>query len=183
MAPDGAVLAMVGGRDYAESQFNRATQAQRQPGSLFKIVVYLAALNAGYTPDSVMVDKPVQIGDWQPKNYESRYRGPVTLKYRLRPFDQHGLGATGAGDRRGARHRRWRRASASNPNWRAVPSLALGSAEVTLLEMVRAMDAIAIDSNRSSPTRSARSGPGLVDPLYPARRPSSTAGVEARGRR
>src|SRR5205807_3201263 len=75
IAPDGAILAMVGGRDYAQSQFNRATQAHRQPGSLFKVVVYLAALAAGYTPDNVLVDQPVQIGDWEPKNYDNRYRG------------------------------------------------------------------------------------------------------------
>ena len=55
MAPDGAILAMVGGRDYGERQFNRATQAKRQPGSLFKIFVYLTALSNGYTPDSVVV--------------------------------------------------------------------------------------------------------------------------------
>src|SRR5207302_6667948 len=80
MAPDGAILAMVGGRDYAESQFNRATQAHRQPGSLFKIFVYLTALSNGYTPDSGMVDQPVEIGDWQPQNYDGRYHGPVSLR-------------------------------------------------------------------------------------------------------
>src|SRR5204862_7329702 len=80
LAPDGAVLALVGGSNYAQSQFNRAVQARRQPGSLFKIFVYLAAFNAGYTPDSVVVDQPVRIGDWQPKNYESGYRGSVTLR-------------------------------------------------------------------------------------------------------
>src|SRR5207248_2935160 len=69
MAPDGAILAMVGGRDYSESQFNRTTQAHRQPGSLFKVFVYLTALSNGYTPDSVMVDQPVDIDGWQPKNY------------------------------------------------------------------------------------------------------------------
>src|SRR5207237_10819903 len=80
MAPDGAILAMVGGRDYNESQFNRATQAHRQPGSLFKVFVYLTALSNGYSPDSMMVDQPVQIGDWQPQNYDGRYHGAVTLR-------------------------------------------------------------------------------------------------------
>ena len=80
LAPDGAVLALVGGRDYAQSQFNRAVQARRQPGSLFKIFVYLAAFHAGYTPDSVVVNQPVTIGDWQPKTFENGYRGPVTLR-------------------------------------------------------------------------------------------------------
>ena len=80
MAPDGSILALVGGRDYNESQFNRAIQAKRQPGSLFKVVVYLTAMTSGYTPDSVVVDQPIQIGDWEPKNYDGRYHGPVTLK-------------------------------------------------------------------------------------------------------
>jgi hypothetical protein len=71
LAPDGAVLALVGGRDYTQSQFNRAVQARRQAGSLFKIFVYLASFNAGYTPDSVVVDQPVTIGDWQAKKASS----------------------------------------------------------------------------------------------------------------
>src|SRR5207245_7499017 len=66
MTPDGAIVAMVGGRDYGESQFNRATQARRQPGSLFKMFVYLAALERGFTPQTVVVDRPIQIGRWKP---------------------------------------------------------------------------------------------------------------------
>ena len=80
MAPDGAILAMIGGRDYLQSRFNRATQAHRQPGSLFKVFVYLTALSNGYRPDSVVIDKPVKIGDWEPKNYDGHYRGEVTLR-------------------------------------------------------------------------------------------------------
>ncbi len=79
MTPDGAILAMVGGRDYGESQFNRVTQAKRQPGSLFKTFVYLAALERGFSPQSIMVDRPIQIGDWEPENYGGRFRGNVTL--------------------------------------------------------------------------------------------------------
>ena len=105
MAPDGAILAMVGGRDYTQSQFNRATQAHRQPGSLFKIFVYLTALSNGYHPDSVMVDKPVQIGDWEPKNYDGQLSRRGHAADRLRAFDQYGLGPTGAGGRRRSRHR------------------------------------------------------------------------------
>ena len=80
MAPDGAILAMVGGRDYNESQFNRVTQARRQTGSLFKAFVYLAALRKGYTPNSIIVDQPVDVGDWEPENYGNHYYGPVTLR-------------------------------------------------------------------------------------------------------
>jgi penicillin-binding protein 1A len=75
----GAVHAMVGGRNYDESQFNRAVDAMRQPGSSFKPYVYATALANGFTPDSVVVDSPVCIGNWCPHNYESSYAGAVTL--------------------------------------------------------------------------------------------------------
>jgi penicillin-binding protein 1A len=75
----GAVRALVGGRDYQQSQFNRATDAFRQPGSAFKPFVYLAALEQGLTPATVRNDAPVQFGDWSPENYSREYRGPVTL--------------------------------------------------------------------------------------------------------
>jgi penicillin-binding protein 1A len=77
---NGAIIALVGGREYAESQFNRAVEAMRQPGSAFKPIVYLAALEAGRTPDSVRQDAPVTIGDWTPENYDRKYRGEVTLR-------------------------------------------------------------------------------------------------------
>lgn len=79
MTPDGAVRAMVGGRDYNESQFNRATQAERQPGSAFKPFVYLAGLEAGLRPEDHFIDGPIQIGNWRPHNYTNRYLGDVTL--------------------------------------------------------------------------------------------------------
>ncbi|HET9159103.1 MAG TPA: penicillin-binding transpeptidase domain-containing protein, partial [Caulobacteraceae bacterium] len=78
---DGSVVAMVGGRDYAKSQFNRAAQAMRQPGSSFKPFVYLAAMRAGMTPDSLVLDAPIKIGDWAPENHESHYaNAPITLR-------------------------------------------------------------------------------------------------------
>jgi penicillin-binding protein 1A len=76
---DGGVRAMVGGRDYGASQFNRATDAYRQPGSSFKPYVYTTALMNGFTPNSVVVDGPVCIGNWCPQNYGRSYSGPVTL--------------------------------------------------------------------------------------------------------
>ena len=79
----GALRALVGGVEYADSQFNRAVDAMRQPGSAFKPVVYLAALEAGLTPDTVRVDRPVSIGSWRPENYDKKYRGPVTLSEAL----------------------------------------------------------------------------------------------------
>jgi 1A family penicillin-binding protein len=81
MRTDGRVVAMVGGLDYRKSQFNRAVQAERQPGSAFKLFVYLAALRRGMTPESLVVDQPVTIGGWSPENHEGRYAGgPVPLR-------------------------------------------------------------------------------------------------------
>ena len=80
MRPDGRVVAMVGGRDYATSPFNRATQARRQPGSTFKLFVYLAALRQGMTPDSMVDDTPIEIAGWRPRNADGRYQGPITLR-------------------------------------------------------------------------------------------------------
>jgi penicillin-binding protein 1A len=79
MTPDGAVRALVGGRNYADSQFNRAVAAKRQPGSAFKPFVYLTALEHGLTPDTVREDKPISVKGWQPENYNHEYFGPVTL--------------------------------------------------------------------------------------------------------
>jgi len=75
----GAVRAMVGGSDYGESQFNRATKALRQPGSSFKIYTYSVAMESGMTPTSTIVDAPITWGNWSPHNYENRYAGKVTL--------------------------------------------------------------------------------------------------------
>ena len=79
----GAVRAMVGGSDYGESQFNRATKALRQPGSSFKIYTYSVAMENGMTPTSTIVDAPISWGNWSPHNYENRYEGKVTLTQAL----------------------------------------------------------------------------------------------------
>ena len=77
--PNGAIRALVGGRNYAESQFNRAVAAKRQPGSAFKPFVYLTALEAGLTPETVREDGPINVKGWKPENYSHEYFGPVTL--------------------------------------------------------------------------------------------------------
>ena len=79
MRRDGEVVAMVGGRDYAKSPFNRAVQARRQPGSTFKLFVYLAALRDGKTPSSTVDDSPVDIAGWKPRNDDGRYLGEISL--------------------------------------------------------------------------------------------------------
>ncbi len=76
----GAIRALVGGRSYQRSQFNRATEAKRQPGSAFKAFVYLAAMENGYRPNSIEVDEPIKIGNWSPENYKRKYVGAVALE-------------------------------------------------------------------------------------------------------
>jgi len=80
MRPDGAVVALVGGTDYRATQFNRATQALRQPGSAFKAFVFLTAFENGFTPTQSMVDGPIRIGNWSPGNYQDKFYGKVTLR-------------------------------------------------------------------------------------------------------
>jgi penicillin-binding protein 1A len=142
LAKDGAVLAMVGGRDYEASQFNRATQARRQAGSLFKLFVYLTALQRGYTPQSIVVDKPTQIGEWEPQNYSGGFRGSMTLRNAF----VHSINTIAAqlGDEVGipAIIDTAKRMGVQS-TLPQVPSLALGSAEVTLLEMTRAFGSVA----------------------------------------
>ena len=145
LRPDGAILAMVGGRDYDQSQFNRVTQARRQPGSLFKAFVYLTALRKGYTPDSVMVDQPVRVGNWEPDNYGGRYMGPVTLRTAF----AHSLNSVAVqlGQTVGIQSViDTARQFGIRSEIPAVPSVALGSGAVTPLEMTRAFAAIATNA-------------------------------------
>jgi penicillin-binding protein 1A len=137
MTPDGAVRAMVGGRDYGGSQFNRATQALRQPGSAFKPFVYLAGLEAGLRPSNRFVDGPITIGQWQPHNYTNRYLGDISL---ADAFAQSiNTVAVQVEMRAGvprvvaAAHRVGITADLGND-----ASLALGTSEVTLLELTGA---------------------------------------------
>jgi len=83
MTPSGEVRAMVGGRNYADSQFNRAVTAKRQPGSAFKPFVYLTALESGLTPDTIRQDAPIDVKGWRPENYSHEYFGAVTLTQAL----------------------------------------------------------------------------------------------------
>src|SRR4051812_28175814 len=83
MTPQGAVRALVGGKNYADSQFNRAVAARRQPGSAFKPFVYLTALERGLTPETIREDKPIEVKGWRPENYTHEYLGPVTLQKAL----------------------------------------------------------------------------------------------------
>ena len=137
MAPDGAIRALVGGRNYDDSQFNRAVTAHRQPGSSFKPFVYLAGLEHGLTPDTVREDGPLDIKGWRPENYSREYFGPVTLTKALSLSLNTVAARVGmeAGPKNVARvaHR-----LGIQSELQATPSLALGTSEVTPLELVTA---------------------------------------------
>ena len=137
LAPDGAVRALVGGRDYRGSQFNRAVQALRQPGSAFKPFVYVAGLEAGYDADSVFNDAPISIADWHPNNYDDKYYGRVPLHEGL----ARSLNSVTAqlAEKVGVQHvvdvaHRLGITSELRPDL----SLALGTSEVSLLELTAA---------------------------------------------
>jgi len=137
MTPDGAVRAMVGGRDYGSSPFNRAVDAMRQPGSSFKPFVFLAALEAGNYPDSVRIDQPVTIRGWSPENYTRKYLGPVTLRSAL-ALSLNTIAAQLAAEVGPATVAATARRLGIRSALQATPSIALGTSEVTLLEMTGA---------------------------------------------
>jgi len=83
LAPDGGVMALIGGKDYHDSSFNRAFQAKRQPGSSFKPIVYLAGLEAGLTPATEIMDAPISFGSWSPANFDGKYYGKVPMAFAL----------------------------------------------------------------------------------------------------
>jgi len=147
MTADGAVRALVGGRDYDASEFNRAVQARRQPGSSFKPFVFLSALESGYSPDTPMDDSPVRIGNWSPHNYENKYRGSITLAQAL----AHSSNAVTVRLMERLGVDRVRRAAAELGIGSTLGrdlSLALGTSEVTLLELTSGYAGIA---NRGVP--------------------------------
>jgi penicillin-binding protein 1A len=183
MAPDGAILAMVGGRDYAESQFNRAIQAKRQPGSLFKTFVYLAAFQKGLNPQMTAVDRSIQIGSWEPMNYGGRFRGEVALRTAFaNSINSVAVQlAEAVGIPTVIETARKLGVQSDLP---AVPSLALGSGEVTLLEMTRAFAAIAANAESVEPyaVRAVRSGDQVLyarpnTTLQPAGNPTARVAI------
>jgi penicillin-binding protein 1A len=142
MTPEGAIKVLIGGRNYSESQFNRATTAKRQPGSAFKPFVFLTALERGLTPDTLREDSAINIKGWRPENYTRDYRGLMTLRDAL--AQSVNTVAVRLGLEVGARSvtrtaQRLGINSALQPN----ASIALGTSEVTPLELVSAYAAFA----------------------------------------
>jgi penicillin-binding protein 1A len=158
MRPDGRVVAMVGGRSYKASPFNRVTQARRQPGSAFKLFVYLAALRSGWKPDSIVEDRPITIEGWTPANSDRVYRGSITMR---EAFARSSNAATvrlseSVGRANVLRAARDLGITTPLPN---SPSVALGTAGVSLLELTSAYASLL---NGRYPVR-ARGLPGAED--------------------
>ena len=142
MTLDGAVRALVGGRNYDESQFNRAIDARRQPGSAFKPFVYLAALENGHRPSDEVFDGPVSIGNWQPANYEGSYEGTITLAHALaRSSNSASVQLTNEVGAQTVARIAHRLGVAGE--LQAVPSLALGTSELSPLDLTTGYAAFA----------------------------------------
>ncbi len=168
MHTTGEVVAMIGGRSYDASAFNRATQALRQPGSTFKLFVYLAALRSGMTPDTLIDDSPITDGTYRPKNYGDRYRGPITLREAfaqssnvaaVRLYRKVGPDAV----------MRAARDLGIQSNMIADPSLALGSSGTTLLQLTTAFAGVAGNHWPLVPHAMATDKPGTLDWLLTTR--------------
>jgi penicillin-binding protein 1A len=150
MRMDGSVVAMVGGKDYKKSPFNRVTQAKRQPGSTFKLFVYLAAMRAGMSPDDLISDTPFAVGSWAPKNYENRYSGTITLRQAFAKSSN--VAAVRLSERVGRQNViRAARDLGVTSRLGSEPSVALGTSDMTLLELTSAFAAIASDSYPVTP--------------------------------
>jgi penicillin-binding protein 1A len=142
MRLDGRVVAMVGGKNYAQSPFNRAVQARRQPGSAFKLFVYLAAFRNGFDPNTRVNDVPIRLGSWQPRNYGDSYRGPITVREAV-TWSSNSV-AVQISERVGRDNvvRAARDLGVTTP-LRPDPSLPLGVNNTTLLELTQAYASVA----------------------------------------
>ncbi|MFM9935551.1 MAG: transglycosylase domain-containing protein [Novosphingobium sp.] len=147
---DGAVLAMIGGTDYVTSNYNRAVNAVRQPGSAWKLFVYLAALEAGYTPDAKVVDEPVTIDGWSPRNSGGTYAGQIDVRSAFAYSKNTVAAQLGNEVGFGAVANMARRFGITTPI-NTLPSMVLGSSDVRVIDMVRAFAAVSAKGNAVSP--------------------------------
>jgi penicillin-binding protein 1A len=179
LAPDGAVLAMVGGEAYGTSQFNRAVQALRQPGSAFKMFVYLAALEAGASPSDRLPDVPISVEGWRPHNFDGKYRGDMTLEDAF--AESINTVAVQLSERTGRGHviATARKLGITTP-LAARPSIALGASEVTLLDLTAAYATIAADGRAVRPYGIASIADRRGRPLYRRAAPAPEELVDPR---
>ena len=144
---DGRVRAMIGGSSYADSQFNRAVDARRQAGSAWKPFVYLAAMEAGFTPQTPVVDQPITIGNWSPKNYSGTFHGPMTIAQAVAQSTNTVAASVADQVGRDSVARAARRLGIES-RIGLEPAMALGAVEVSPLEMATAYDAFANGGRR-----------------------------------
>ncbi|MGN6500340.1 MAG: transglycosylase domain-containing protein [Tsuneonella sp.] len=142
MDRDGAILAMVGGTDYVTTSYNRATEAMRQPGSAWKLFVYLAALESGYTPEDRVVDTPVTIDGWSPRNSEGGYAGEINVRTAFAYSKNTVAAQLGNEVGFGTVASMARRFGISTPI-STYPAMVLGSSEVRVIDMTRAFAEVA----------------------------------------
>lgn len=147
---DGAVLAMVGGTDYVTSNYNRATNAVRQPGSAWKLFVYLAALEAGYKPDDRVVDEPVTIQGWSPRNSGGKYAGPTDVRTAFAYSKNTVAAQLGNEVGFGAVANMARRFGITSPV-ATNPSMVLGTSDVRVIDMVRAFAEVSAKGDAVTP--------------------------------
>jgi penicillin-binding protein 1A len=181
MRPTGEVVAMIGGRDYARSPFNRATQARRQPGSTFKLAVYLAALRKGWRADDTIQNTAITEGSYRPQNYADRYSDKITLAEAFAQSSNvaavrlyHQVGSDAVIDAA-------RDLGLSGDLDKGDPSLALGTSGTTLLELTAAFAAFAGEANPVRPTAFPAEEEGWVDWLLT--RPRAISSGEREGMR
>ncbi|HWK39950.1 MAG TPA: PBP1A family penicillin-binding protein [Hyphomicrobium sp.] len=150
MERDGALRALVGGRSYSDTQFNRAVKAMRQPGSAFKPFVYLAALEAGYTPDTLVNDIPVKIGNWTPRNDNGEYLGEMPLRMALAK-SVNSVAARLTAEVGPVRVAKLAKRLGIRARLAKDATLALGTSEVSLLELTGAYNVIANGGQAAEP--------------------------------
>ncbi len=165
LARDGAVKAMVGGRDYVKSNYNRAVAARRQPGSAFKFFVYAAAVEDGVEPDDMMDDRPVQFGNWSPRNSNGRYAGPVTVRDAFAQSINTVAAELAARVGYDTVADMARRFGITTPIDRR-PAMALGTSDVTLFEMTQAFAIVANGGVEARPFAITRITSGAGRVLY-----------------
>lgn len=175
---DGAILAMVGGTDYVETNYNRATNAQRQPGSAWKLFVYLAALEAGYTPDDMVVDTPVTIDGWSPRNSNGQFAGEIDMRTAFAYSINTVAAQLGQDVGFGTVASMARRFGVSSPI-STFPSMVLGTSEVRLLDMVRAFAAVSAKGTTVEPYGITRVTTASGREIYRYERPRASQLVPA----
>lgn len=143
---NGGIIAMIGGTDYGDTQFNRVTQAKRQPGSAFKLFVYLAGLESGFSPNDTIIDSKIDIEGWSPKNYKNEYRGEVTLREAFSKSINTVAVKISETIGREKVIDVAKSMGITSPILNS-PSLALGTSEVTLLELTSAYNVLANNGN------------------------------------